>query len=45
MSPRVPLEKQALANEVPIWAKTAIGFWLHQGLTSVVLLSEKDVKQ
>lgn len=45
MSPRAPLEKQALANELPGWAKTAIAFWLHQGLTSVVLLSETDVKQ
>lgn len=43
MSPRASLEKQALPNKVSRWAKT--GFWLHQGLTSVVLLSERDVKQ
>lgn len=40
-----PLEKQTLANKVSRWAKAAIGFQLHQGLTSVVLLSETDVKQ
>lgn len=45
MSPRAPLGKQALANKVSRWAKTAIGSWLPQGLTSVILLSETDVKQ
>lgn len=44
-SPRAATEKQALASKVLGWAETAVGFWLHQGLTSVVLLSQTDVKQ